>query len=104
MHAGTYFEAETLDDLLGEVFAHLLNDQQTITASQGDFTEIFGAMLVLQNPRARLSRTESKGKIFSALGELFWYLSKTNSHEFIEYYIPGGYKKESDDDNSVRSG
>lgn len=105
MHAGTYFEAETLDDLLAEVFAQLLKEQETITASQGEFTEIFGAMLVLRNPMARLSRTESKGKIFSALGELFWYLSRTNSHKFIEYYIPDVYKKESDDDdNSVRNG
>jgi thymidylate synthase len=60
-------------------------------------------MLVLNNPRARLSRTESKGKLFSALGELFWYLSKENNLEFIEYYLPK-YKVESEDGISVRSG
>lgn len=104
MHAGTYFEADTLDDLLGEVFPRLLNDGGIISASRGNFTEIFGAILVLRNPRARLSRSESKGKVFSALGELFWYLSKANSLEFMEYYLPGIYADESDDKVSVRSG
>lgn len=105
MHAGTYFDAQSLDDLLTEVLVQLLGEPETISASEGKFTEIFGAMLVLRNPRSRLSRSESKGKIFSALGELFWYLSKANSYEFISYYIPCGYKKEVDDnDHSVRSG
>lgn len=99
-----YFEADTLDDLLRKVFTQLLDNQQTINASRGNFTEIFGAMLILNNPRARLSRSESKGKLFSALGELFWYLSGKSSLEFIEYYLPGIYSKESDDGVSVRSG
>lgn len=100
----TYFEANTLDDLLMKVFSRLLEPQQMVHASRGSFSEIFGAMLVLQNPRARLSRSEIRGKIFSALGELFWYLSKTNSLDFMEYYLPGNYIKESDDGHSVRSG
>lgn len=100
----TYFEADTLDDLLMAVFSRLLENQAMIQASRGNFTEIFGAILVLHNPRARLSRSESKGKIFSALGELFWYLSKENSLEFMEYYLPGIYTNESDDGLSVRSG
>ena len=105
MHADTYFEADTLDDLMAEIFSPLLAGTEMIEASRGRFTEIFGAMLVLKNPRARLSRSESRGKIFSALGELFWYLSKTNSHQFIEYYISRAYKKEiEEDDNSVRNG
>lgn len=98
------FEADTLDDLLREVFPRLLEHQEMVKASRGNFTEIFGAMLVLHNPRARLSRSESRGRVFSALGELFWYLSKTNSLEFMEYYLPGIYTKESDDGVSVRSG
>ena len=98
------FEADTLDDLLCEVFPRLLEHQEMVKASRGNFTEIFGAMLVLHNPRARLSRSESRSKIFSALGELFWYLSKANSVEFMEYYLPGTYTQESDDGVSVRSG
>lgn len=85
MHTDTYFEADTLDDLLAEVYLRLLKNNESVKASRGSFSEIFGAMLVLNNPRARLSRTESKGKIFSALGELFWYLSKENSLQFMEY-------------------
>lgn len=104
MHIDAYFEADTLDDLLTAVFSQLLGEQKMITASRGDFSEIFGAMLVLHNPRARLSRSDSKGKIFSALGELFWYLSKNNSLAFMEYYLPGKYQSESDDEISVRSG
>jgi len=104
MYKGTYFEADTLDDLLADVFDQLLEDRELISASRGKFTEILGAMLVLHNPRARLSRSESKGKVFTALGELFWYLSKTNDLEFMEYYLPDRYMKESDDGITVRSG
>lgn len=104
MRTDAYFEADTLDDLLAEVFPRLLEDQEMLSASRGSFTEIFGATLILRNPRARLSRSESKGKIFSALGELFWYLSKANGLEFMEYYLPGIYANESDDGISVKSG
>lgn len=105
MPSNAYFEADTLDDLMAEVFQPLLAETEMHEASRGRFTELFGALLVLKDPRARLSRSESRGKIFSALGELFWYLSKTNSHQFIKYYISRGYKKEAeDDDNSVRNG
>ncbi len=99
----SYFEEETLDDLLRAIFTQLLNQNGSIAASRGRFSEIFGAMLVLRNPRARLSRSESKGKIFSALGELFWYLSQKNDLAFIEYYLPK-VRKESDDNVSIRSG
>ncbi len=104
MYKGTYFEADTLDDLLSDVFKQLLENPELISASRGAFTEILGAILVLHNPRARLSRSESKGKVFTALGELFWYLSKTNDLDFMEYYLPGRYAKESDDGITVRSG
>ena len=39
------------------------------------------------HPRARLSRTETRGRPFSCLGELCWYLAGTNELEFIRYYI-----------------
>src|SRR5262245_51702905 len=62
--------------------------------------EITGALLRLRNPRARLSRSQSKGKMFSAIGELLWYLAGENDVHFISYYIPQ-YKKETDDGNTV---
>jgi thymidylate synthase len=102
-----FFEEDTLDDLLRLVFEELLKDKDKdlIETTKGKSTEIFGAMLLLRDPRARLSRSESKGKVFSALGELFWYLSKSNDLPFIEYYLPKSkLDKESDDGKTLRNG
>lgn len=98
-----YFKADTLDDLLHEVLENLLQLEEKVTASRGTFTEIFGVILHLTNPLARLSRSETKGKAFSVLGEWLWYLSGTNNLDFIDYYLPGRYAKESDDKVAVRS-
>ena len=59
-----------------------------MTSSKGDHREVTGVLLELTNPRARLSRTETRGKLFSALGELCWYLAGSNDVDFISYYIP----------------
>jgi thymidylate synthase len=99
-----FLEADTLDDLLRQVFAHLIASKNRIVASRGTFNEVFGVMLELTNPRARLSRSEMKGKVFSALGEWMWYLSGATEVDFMEYYLPGRYLPESDDGKSVRSG
>ena len=96
--------ANTLDDLLREVLQKLLDTPTKVKASRGESREVFGAMLHLTNPRARLSRSEAKGKLFSALGELFWYLSGDTKLDFIDYYIPGRFQVESDDGERVRSG
>jgi len=99
-----YISHETLDDLMRDVLERLLEDKTVIKASRGDFREIFGGCLHLKNPRARLSRSEGKGKLFSALGELFWYLSGDTRLDFIDYYVPGRFQEESDDQVRVRSG
>ncbi len=99
-----YVQKETLDGLLRHVFEALLSEDRLVTASRGDFKEIFGACLHLTNPLARLSRSESKGKIYSALGEFLWYLSKETRLDFIDYYVPGRFQEESDDQITVRSG
>jgi thymidylate synthase len=95
---------DTLDDMLHDVLEALLEEKTSFKASRGRFTELFGCCLHLKNPRARLSRSEGKGKVFSALGELMWYLSGHTKLDFIEYYVPGQFQKESDDQVSVRSG
>lgn len=82
-----FIKAKTLDDLLREVFKKLLKSKQFISATRGNSKELDGVLLELSNPRARLSRTERKGTIFSCLGELLWYLSTTNDLDFISYYI-----------------
>ena len=99
-----YIACETLDDLLHNVLEALLRDTTFVEASRGRFTELYGPCMHLKNPRARLSRSEGKGKIFSALGELLWYLSKDTRLDFIDYYVPNRFQDESDDQVRVRSG
>lgn len=99
-----YITCDTLDDLLHNVLDALLRDTAFIEASRGRFTELYGPCLHLKNPRARFSRSEGKGKVFSALGELLWYLSKDTRLDFIDYYVPNQFQKESDDQVRVRSG
>jgi thymidylate synthase len=60
-------------------------------------------LLELQHPRARLSRTETRGRPFSCLGEYLWYLSGGNRLEFIRYYIPA-YDKETEDGKTIYGG
>lgn len=95
-----YIVDRTLDDTLHRVFERLLTGGTHITPTRGGATEFTGASLKIRNPRARLSRTEAKGKIFSCLGEFLWYLSGTNDLAFIEYYI-SHYANESPDGKTV---
>lgn len=99
-----HIEADTLDDLMRSVLERLLLSTDKVVATRGTFTELFGVVLHLSNPRARLSRSEMRGKVFSALGEWLWYLSGANDLAFIDYYVPGRYADESDDGVTVRSG
>jgi thymidylate synthase len=91
-----YIVERTLDDILNRVLSKLLTAKSRIVPGRGPATEIVGALIRIKNPRARLSRTEKRGKLFSSLGELLWYLAKSNRLDFIEYYIPA-YKEESED-------
>ena len=72
------------------VFKQLLTGRGNfeVDSSKGKSTEVFGALLELKKPRARLSRSFSKARAFSPLGELFWYLAGSDSVEFIKHYIP----------------
>lgn len=83
-----YFCAETVDDLMRYAIDAILARGVKITATKGPNLELAGVVLKLTNPRARLSRTETRGKLFSALGELCWYLDRSDQLDFIEYYIP----------------
>ncbi len=95
-----HIKKRTIDDLLNDVFRNIFNEGIEVIPTQGKNMEIFGASLVLENPKARLSQTESRGKAFSAIGELLWYLSGSNRLDFIEYYLPNYYKF-SDDGKTV---
>lgn len=95
---------DTLDDLLFETYKIMLskpfNNNATRSKKQGAFSEEFGILLELTNPRARLSRSDAKGKVFSALGELLWYWDGSEDLPFIEYYIPK-YADESFDKKTI---
>lgn len=95
-----YIKENTLDDLLRRVYGRLLRVQTSSAPTRGSTKEIIGAVLRLKNPRSRLSRTESKGTVFSCLGELLWYLAGSNDLKFISYYIDR-YKDESDDGKTI---
>ncbi|MDB5281952.1 MAG: thyA, partial [Bacteroidota bacterium] len=102
-----HFNAKTLDDLLNDVFTELIKRPFDVTTSRsekgGDTSEIIGTLLQLEIPTSRLSRTETKGKLFSALGELMWYLSKDKKLDFIKHYIIH-YETESFDGETIYGG
>jgi thymidylate synthase len=93
----SYFSGETLDDLMHSVIEEIQKHGERIQPTKGEAVELTGVSLEVTNPRARLSRTETRGKPFSCLGELCWYLSKTNDLDFILYYIRA-YKQYADGD------
>lgn len=83
-----YFASSTLDDVLRDVITELLSVGHRINPGKGPALELTGALLEIGDPRARISRTETRGRLFSGLGELCWYLAKTDDLDFISYYIP----------------
>jgi thymidylate synthase len=95
-----YIRVDTVDDAMRRAYRHLLISGQAINPSRGPAAEITAAVLRLTNPRARLSRTESRGRLFSALGEFLWYLAKTDELAFIRYYMPD-YQNSSDDGKTI---
>ncbi|WP_076693031.1 thymidylate synthase [Tersicoccus sp. Bi-70] len=80
-------KAASLDDLLRECLTLLQREGDQLTSTRGSSTEIRGASLELTNPRARLSLSSNRGRLFSALGELTWYLAGTSDPKHILYYI-----------------
>ena len=95
-----YLRADSLDDLLAKVYRQLLARGTRIEPTKGPAREIYGVLLKLSAPRLRLSRTESRGILFSCLGELLWTLAGSNALDFIEYYI-ADYTKSSDDMQTI---
>jgi thymidylate synthase len=97
-----YLSGPTVDDLLRRVLEELLKSKNHDQATRGGFKELTGVLLRLTNPRARLSRSDKKGKLFSSLGEFLWYLARSDNLAFISYYLPKGiYKKYSDDGHTI---
>ena len=95
-----YIGKTTLDDVLRQVFEKILRHGLIVRASRGETLELGSVLLRLSNPRARLSHTEKKGKVFSGLGELLWYLAGSNDLKFITYYLQQ-YKEDSEDGKTI---
>lgn len=95
-----YIAKSTLDDLLKQVFEKVVKHGVTVRASRGETLELASVLLRLSNPRARLSHTEKKGKVFSGLGELLWYLAGSNDLKFITYYLQQ-YEEDSEDGKTI---
>jgi thymidylate synthase len=66
-------EGESLDDILMRLYKLLPSAGMRNVGSRGETLELLGVAVRISNPRARLSRSENRGKLFSALGELLWY-------------------------------
>lgn len=95
--------ADNIDDLMRAVFTRLLSDNRDnnrVEATKGNSTEVFGALLRLTNPRGRLGRSVARSRVFSAIGELTWYLAGSNELAHIEHYIPA-YREFSDDKKTL---
>ena len=95
--ASFHFVGETLDDVMRSSIEAIEENGEPNEGSKGKTTELVGVLLEIANPRARLSRTETRGKPFSCLGELCWYLAGTNQLGFISYYLKH-YKESAEGD------
>ncbi len=82
-----HLKASTLDDLLDEAFRLLQKSKMGVVATKGSTVEVQGVVLELTRPRARLSRTDTKGTVFSGIGEFIWYISCNNQLAPIQYYL-----------------
>ncbi|CDZ25761.1 Thymidylate synthase [Neorhizobium galegae bv. officinalis] len=81
-------EGEGIDEIMIELYKALDAEGAVNTGSRGDMKEKLGVFFRMTNPRARISRSQDRGKPFSALGELLWYLAGLNTLDFIKAYIP----------------
>jgi thymidylate synthase len=80
--------AKTVDDVLHDTLNNLLRSKESVIARRGKFKERIGVHILLSNPLARLSRSDSKGTLISCFAEAVWYLSGKSELALIEHYIP----------------
>jgi thymidylate synthase len=87
---------DSLDDVLIQLYEKLSGSALRNKGSRGDTLELLGVSIRIFRPRARISRSENRGKPSSALGELLWYLAGSDRLDFIEPYVRE-YKRDADD-------
>ena len=94
--------ADRVDDVLHDCLKALVAEGDRIHPSRGEAIEVRGARLELTNPRARLSRSHTRGKAFSCLGELVWYLAGSGSADQIAFYLPK-YRDDAESDGTIHA-
>jgi thymidylate synthase len=94
-----HFEAGTIDDLMQAAIQAIIADGARVCPSRGSCTEITAVSFTLTDPRARVSRSASRGRVFSALGELCCYLSGSGRTEDIAYYV--SFYRQFDEDGEI---
>jgi thymidylate synthase len=87
-----HIKGRSLDDLLYQALKRTLKSKTETNSTKGPAKELLAVQLTLEDPRARFSRTERRGTLFSCLGETLWYFSGTDRLDVIEHYIPA-YRK-----------
>ena len=81
------FTESSSDDLMHQAIQALIESGEETSPTKGPAREIRAVSLELTNPRARLSRSETRGRVFSCLAELCWYLSRSERAEPIQFYL-----------------
>lgn len=95
-----YLVADTVDDLTRHGLEAIQTYGTDIIPTKGACREINGITLELRHPLARISQSEARGKLISALGELCWYLSGSDDATVMNYYV-GGYDENADNGINV---
>jgi thymidylate synthase len=80
--------AKTVDDVLHDALNNLMRSKKIVVARRGKFKERIGVHILLSNPLARLSRSDSKGTLISCFAEAVWYMAGSSELALIEHYIP----------------
>lgn len=91
--------ARTIDDLMRKVYKRVLANGVKISPSKGPAYELFGFMLELKQPLCRVSRSQNRERVFSALGELLWYLAGSDNVDQIGHYV--SYYKNTATDTAI---
>ena len=82
-----HIKEESIDDLLHNTYQYILEHGEKVTPTRGANQEVRNCVLTLLNPRSRVSLSEVRSRVISCVGEFLWYLSNSDSIDFIEYYI-----------------
>lgn len=81
-------EGQYLDEILRELYDQLSDSTDTFAAGKGKGHDLLAPKIILKKPRSRISATQTRGMLVSALGEFCWYMNGSADLAFIRYYIP----------------